>query len=257
MRASRVPISMDRLSHSDYDRLLDFVAVLQEPVALSDFGPMIVRLWADLFPGATIAFDQINEREGGYYGFDHNMPLDASDQVKVHKRLQELYKQNPIYDYIQSGGKGPLVDLDDLMPKRKFRRTDFYQDIFRPYDIGHQVSLMLSREGWISTLTLNHERPVPGRMKTLLALAARHIQLSHRNACRSEERSTASRDAIPPILTAREAEVFTWLREGKRNAEISIILGCARRTVDKHVENILRKTGAETRTEAARIRSEA
>jgi len=243
---------MDRLSHSDYARLLDFIAVLQEPIALADFGSMIVRLTSDLLPGSIIAFDQIDERNGGYYGFDHNVPLDAADQAKMHARLQELYKQNPIYDYIQSGGKGPVVDLDDLMPKHRFRRTDFYQDIFRPYDIGHQVSVLLSREGWINTLTLNHERPVPGKMKTLLNLAERHVRLAHRNACQAAETS----DIIGVSLTPREAEVFAWLREGKRNTEISMILGCAKRTVDKHVENILRKTGAETRTAAARLRSE-
>lgn len=246
---------MERLSHSDYARLLDFIAVLQEPVALANFGSMIVRLASDLLPGATIAFDQIDERRGEYFGFDHNVPLDLADQAKMQARLQELYKENPIYDYIQTGGKGPVVDLDDLMPKRRFRRTDFYQDIFRPYGIGHQVSVLLSREGWINTLTLNHARPVPGRMKTLLTLASRHVRLAHGHACQSAAIATAS--AIVPVnLTGRESEVFCWLREGKRNSEIAVILGCARRTVDKHVENILRKTGAETRTAAARFQSE-
>ncbi|MEO5712701.1 MAG: helix-turn-helix transcriptional regulator [Luteolibacter sp.] len=244
---------MDRLSHSDYARLLDFIAVLQEPVALADFGRMIVRLTSDLLPGATIAFDQIDERSGDLYGFDHNLPLAAADLAKMHGRLQELYKQNPIYNYIQSGGKGPVVNLDDLMPKRQFRRTDFYQDIFRPYDICHQVSVLLSREGWISTLTLNHEKPISGKMKTLLTLAARHVRLAHRNSCHAEEISSRPAEIIGVSLTARESEVFAWLREGKRNTEISMILGCAKRTVDKHVENILRKTGAETRTAAARL----
>lgn len=252
---NRVSPLMERLSHSDYARLLDFIAVLQEPVALADFGSMIVRLTSDLLPGATIAFDQINERCGDYYSFDHNVPLDLADQAKMYARLQQLYKQNPIYDYIQSGGKGPVLDLDDLMPKRRFRRTDFYQDIFRPYGIGHQVSVLLSRDGWINTLTLNHARPVSGKMKTLLTLASRHVRLAHGNACRSAQLAAGS-VIIPVTLTDRESEVFCWLREGKRNSEIATILGCAKRTVDKHVENILRKTGAETRTAAARVQPE-
>jgi DNA-binding CsgD family transcriptional regulator len=89
-------------------------------------------------------------------------------------------------------------------------------------------------------------------MKTLLTLASRHVRLAHGNAC------LASSSVIVPVtLTSRELEVFSWLREGKRNSEIATILGCARRTVDKHVENILRKTGAETRTAAARLRTDA
>lgn len=237
---------MDRLRHSDYRQLLDFVAALQEPVTMHDFGSRLVGATSELIPGATIAFDRIHEA-GGEYLFDHNIALDAADQARMHARLTEVYQQNPIYGYIKGGGTGPLVDIADLMPKREFRMTEFYQDIFRPYDLKHQVNLLLSRDGWINTLTINHGKAIEGRMKTLLSLAARHISLAHQQVCHMEKLLN-----VPETLTLRESQVFGWLREGKRNSEISIILGCSKRTVDKHVENILRKTGAETRTAAVR-----
>lgn len=242
---------MEKLSHLDYRRLLDFVAGLQETVGLAGFGSRIVQLTSDLLPGATIAFDQIDE-SNGHYSLDHNVPLDLADLAKVHGRLQEVYRENPIYDYIQNGGKGPLVDLADLMPRQEFQRTNFYQDIFRPHDIEYQISVLLSREGWINTLTINRDRAIPARMKTLLALATRHVQLAHRNACLMDgvAKAVATNDVTG--FTARETEVFSWLQEGKRNSEIGIILGCSPRTIDKHVQNILRKTGAETRTAAVR-----
>lgn len=240
---------MEKLRHSDYRRLLDFVAGLQEPVALADLGGHIVRLTSELLPGVTIAFDQIEE-SSGHYCIDHNVPLDLADLLKFQARLSDLYRENPIYDYIQGGGKGPLVDLADLMPQQEFQRTEFYQDIFRPFAIKHQLSLLLSREGWINTLTINSERAVPERMKTLLSLASRHIQLAHRNACQMHQIAKATADVDEAGFTARESEVFAWLREGKRNSEIGLILGCSARTIDKHVQNILRKTGAETRTAA-------
>ena len=241
----------ERLRHSDYARLLDFVAGLQEPVPMKDFGAHLVRLTSELLPGATVAFDQIHEA-GGQYGFDHNVEIDPAEQARVFARLREVYKENPIYSYIQGGGKGPLVDIAELMPRRDFHRTDFYQDIFRPFGVEHQVNVLLSRPGWINTLTINRDRAIPGRMKTLLELASRHVRLAHRSACLLEQ----VRRIVPPEdgagLTAREAEVFGWMREGKRNSEIGMILGCSPRTVDKHVENILRKTGSETRTAAVR-----
>lgn len=52
-------------------------------------------------------------------------------------------------------------------------------------------------------------------------------------------------------LTAREAEVLRWLREGKTNAEIGAILGISPRTAQKHVERILEKTGTENRRAVA------
>ena len=60
-----------------------------------------------------------------------------------------------------------------------------------------------------------------------------------------------------PALTPREHEVLGWMAEGKRDAEIGAILDRSVRTVHKHVQHILNKLGAETRTCAARIALEA
>lgn len=53
-------------------------------------------------------------------------------------------------------------------------------------------------------------------------------------------------------LTPREAEVLSWVTQGKTNGEIAIILGLAAGTVKFYVERILAKLGCETRTAAAR-----
>jgi DNA-binding CsgD family transcriptional regulator len=50
-------------------------------------------------------------------------------------------------------------------------------------------------------------------------------------------------------LTAREQEVLGLLREGLANKEIADTLGCAVRTVEFHVSNLLRKVGASSRLE--------
>lgn len=57
------------------------------------------------------------------------------------------------------------------------------------------------------------------------------------------------KDGPVPVadLTRREAEVMTWLREGKTGPEIAIIFGCATRTVEKHLANLYRKLGAKNR----------
>lgn len=50
-------------------------------------------------------------------------------------------------------------------------------------------------------------------------------------------------------LTRREAEVLGWLREGKTGPEIAIILGCAPRTVESHVNRLYRKLGVHSRAD--------
>lgn len=52
-------------------------------------------------------------------------------------------------------------------------------------------------------------------------------------------------------VTVREAEVLLWLSRGKPNREISEILGISPRTVNKHLEQVFQKLGAENRASAA------
>jgi DNA-binding CsgD family transcriptional regulator len=52
-------------------------------------------------------------------------------------------------------------------------------------------------------------------------------------------------------LTPREAEVLTWIAQGKSNYEIGVILSACTGTICKHVEHILAKLSVENRTSAA------
>ena len=52
-------------------------------------------------------------------------------------------------------------------------------------------------------------------------------------------------------LTPREAEVLTWIAQGKSNYEIGVILRACTGTICKHVEHILAKLNVENRTAAA------
>ncbi len=51
-------------------------------------------------------------------------------------------------------------------------------------------------------------------------------------------------------LTAREAEILSWVVQGKINPEIGTILGIQLTTVKKHLESIFMKLGVENRTAA-------
>ncbi len=52
-------------------------------------------------------------------------------------------------------------------------------------------------------------------------------------------------------LTSREAEVLSWITNGKSNRDIGTILDLSPRTINKHLEHIHRKLGVENRTSAA------
>ncbi len=60
----------------------------------------------------------------------------------------------------------------------------------------------------------------------------------------------ADADEASPRVTEREAEVLRWVRDGKSNHEIGLILSISPLTVKNHVQKILRKLGANNRAQA-------
>jgi DNA-binding CsgD family transcriptional regulator len=57
-------------------------------------------------------------------------------------------------------------------------------------------------------------------------------------------------------ITDREADVLALVAEGLTSAEIAQRLFISPRTVDKHVERLLAKTGTARRTELRRLRTQ-
>ena len=58
---------------------------------------------------------------------------------------------------------------------------------------------------------------------------------------------------IPSYLTEREMEIVHWVKEGKTNWEISMILNISERTVKFHMDNVKGKLGAVSKPHAIAI----
>jgi DNA-binding NarL/FixJ family response regulator len=67
---------------------------------------------------------------------------------------------------------------------------------------------------------------------------------------------TATSQAHPAGLSAREVEVVRLVAAGLTNAEVAERLFLSSRTVDWHLGSIYRKLGIHSRTEAARFAAE-
>lgn len=87
----------------------------------------------------------------------------------------------------------------------------------------------------------------PGNAGWLRGLLHGHAE--HRRT--QLQRSAGPGPAAPVNLTRREQEVLQRIALGETDAAIGRALGISPKTASKHVENILRKLGVETRTAAA------
>jgi DNA-binding NarL/FixJ family response regulator len=75
------------------------------------------------------------------------------------------------------------------------------------------------------------------------------------NAVRpSRRRSLQDLDNKPQLLSAREAQVLAEVRQGRTNREIARKLGISPTTVNKHVQQVLKKLKVRNRAQAATIR---
>jgi two-component system, NarL family, nitrate/nitrite response regulator NarL len=87
-----------------------------------------------------------------------------------------------------------------------------------------------------------------------LAVAAGHWVIDESFASAllhlGEPRDSAATPAIPSLLSPRELQVLTLLSEGLSNRDVATRLGISRHTAKFHVNAILDKLGATTRTEA-------
>ena len=87
-----------------------------------------------------------------------------------------------------------------------------------------------------------------------LPLFERFIQqVASRHGCSIGEEGSTGSPRFIANLTPRETQVLRHVANGELNKEISAELNISVRTVHRHIENILRKTGCGNRTEATRF----
>ena len=168
------------------------------------------------------------------------------------------FRGHPLVRYHAELGGAGAHRISDSLPFSRFRHSALYGDYYRRIGIDHVVALPIQVDATtLVSFVLNrrgrdfsdHERDLldwVGAPLARLYLKARALD--------------AARDAVPcpsaPVdlerwrVTPREAEVLQWLAAGKTDREIAALVGCAERTVHKHLQRIYVKLGVETRTAA-------
>jgi DNA-binding NarL/FixJ family response regulator len=68
---------------------------------------------------------------------------------------------------------------------------------------------------------------------------------------RSRLAQTPRAEPVQSALTDREIEALTWVARGKSSTDISVLMNVSERTVNFHVNNVIRKLGVATRVQAA------
>jgi len=202
-----------------------------------------------------MTFDELNLTDGSVRNqFDREISMSRTEFLS---RWTHFKDEHPGIAHVAAGGSRCVMTIDDFITQRQFRQTGLYNEVFQPLGARAQLAAIIPVTGQVVGIAINRESEFSAREKQLLELLQPHIVRAHFNA--QVFTSLQTRSAAPPDflawrrsgLTRRECEILRWVSEGKRDAEISVILGVSCRTVNHHVASILRKLGVETRTNAA------
>lgn len=140
----------------------------------------------------------------------------------------------------------------------------------------------LGQAGFATLLVHGTARPQrPNEIETLFALArsgrpwsagerallelllptlhATYLRMQTQERTLGTAPGAAATAAAPPppgrgqLVTERERQILRWVREGKRNQEIAVLLDISALTVKNHIQKILRKLGAANRAQAVAL----
>jgi DNA-binding CsgD family transcriptional regulator len=179
-------------------------------------------------------------------------PLRVGPMLDAFERT--LFEHPLTQHSLRTGSRGATM-LSDFMTLPQLRQTQLYREALRPANIGRMLSIgSLSGPG-LAALTLTRPESEPDfteRDRAVLTALQPHFDQARANLERETQlRANRSQSLKVHGMTARETEVALWLAQGKTNREIATILTAPVRTIEKHVERILKKMGVENRAAAA------
>jgi len=128
-------------------------------------------------------------------------------------------------------------------------------------DSGTRETFVCTLDGQDHRLEFVREHPFDKTERFMMRALVRHLASAAHTAVPPETgraiaatgRTGLSREGLRAMgLTPAEGEVMQGVVRGESNGEIASRLGRSRRTIEKHLENILGKLGVETRLAAAR-----
>jgi DNA-binding NarL/FixJ family response regulator len=195
--------------------------------------------------------------------------LVIDDDVKMRRQITALLATEGYHTVEARNGregvelarkeKPDLVLCDITMPEMNGHRV--LQSVREDTALAHLPFIFLTgwseREDLRTGMNLGADdylvKPVePAELLT--AVSARLRRRAQAGSRGSSSVAAATPEALQALgLTPREAEILSWVVQGKTNPEIGIILGIQLTTVKKHLESIFAQLGVENRTAAVTL----
>jgi DNA-binding CsgD family transcriptional regulator len=176
--------------------------------------------------------------------------LNYPDEWLVEYARGQLFHKDPIIRcQFQHFGSHLWTEAFELYPKEPYK--DFMglaSDFELKYGVASGVNGPCMDRGSIFSFA-GRKKSFNSHHKNILDILTPHVHQTLVRLCEGAKK-------LDCVLTEREKEVLKWMREGKSNWDISMILNISERTVKFHVQNIERKLDAVNKVQAVAIAME-
>lgn len=224
----------------------------------SSFRDRLFRAVDVLLPDSYHAFEVVGPHDGSHVVL-WDAPVSEQDSSRLLARSCELVPvEHPIFPRML-GGDFATIRLSDLVTRRTLHQTELFNDVFKPTGAGYQIVIPFISGQYICGVTANRGgKDYSDQELEMARVFSRHLVAAYSTEQLLSEKAASRARAFDQTalrrrgLTRRECEVLWWAAEGKRNAEIAIILGIATVTVEVHLSSVYRKLGVENRMAAVR-----
>ncbi len=175
----------------------------------------------------------------------------------THRRFVPLALRHPLTSRLFRC-PGRAWRLSDALPLAAFRRTDFFNLLYRPLGIAHELTAVvpLDRDAFLICSLHRQRHDFSERDRLLMNLILPHVARAatpRKPSAVAQPRLSLEelRQAVTTRtnwrLKPREVEVLYWLGQGKSNPEIALILNISPRTAETHALRAYPRMGVENR----------
>jgi DNA-binding CsgD family transcriptional regulator len=234
-----------RLADRDVRAALDLVWEAGGYTGVDPFPREFLEQLARLIPADVIVgYHEVEARRPWRVVEATEIPAEGVP-IEIQQAATPFCPQDPLQNGVHRGERR-VLKLSDCFTRRGMRKLDLYHCTWKPLGIDDSLRVWLpAPPGRARTIYLERgKRDFGERDRSLLELLRPFL-------IRLVERADRRRQGdARAILTPRELEILKWIGRGRTTREIATVLVLSPHTVRKHVERILEKLGARTRSEA-------
>jgi len=185
---------------------------------------------------------------GMFFDYFHNLPLPTQSLSRLcHPR--DGVAVGMLEAWRAHGGDPMVVQSGHARTAALYAQL---QELGLSTTIAHGIPFEQSSVGAHGFFAFVSLRGAPGvRESTIASMVVPHVFSTYCRAL-SRDRTPITVSVTPSdgTLSEREVEILHWVREGKSNHEIGMVLSISPLTVKNHVQRILKKLQASNRTQA-------